>query len=290
MNDPVQPFPRATPSPGPGLAGDSAPMTAEQLGIETQHKANRSAIDLKFSERVQSAESAYKEAADTWGDIEAKVKRQPRYARGIFYWPLMMALTLFEIPVNRLSFELFFRESPVVALGVAFMVGIILIALAHRLGLMLCRFGHHTRPSEDGERNYVSILWQTVQALIVSGIVLALIYGISVLRQGYLDFVTQPQTGFADMLANGGVSQAATLAFESGLGTAGWIFFAINLGIIAVGVTASYFSHDPHPDYQRADLEKKRTERQLRTLQRARADARATEECRYANQMRRASA
>ncbi len=290
MIDPVQPFPRANPNPGPGPAGEPAPVTAEQAGIEAQHKTRRSAIDLKYSERIQSAESAFKDAADTWGDIEAKVKRQPRYARAIFYWPLMMALTLFEVPVNRLSFELFFRESPVVALGVAFMVGIILIALAHRLGLMLCRFGHHTQPGEDGERSYVSIVWQTLQVVIVTGIILALIYGISVLRQGYLDFVTQPQTGFADVLANGGVSQAATLAFESGLATAGWIFFAINLGIIAVGVTASYFSHDPHPDYQRADLEKKRTERNLRTLQRARADALATEERRYANQMRRASA
>lgn len=260
----------------------AAAKDAKLERLHSLHAGNMSAIETKYGGRIADAENAVSTINAKWDTIQAEVDRQPRYARSVFYWPFMVALMLFEIPVNRLSFELFFRESPTVSLGVAFLVGVILVTLAHRLGLVLCRFGYHVKKSG----------WagQIIQVVLISAIIVALIYGVSVLRQGYLDFETQPQASFADMLAGTGAAQVAGDMFKAGLGISGWIFFAINMGIIAVGLTAAYFSHDPHPDFQVADIQLKKSEKQLALIKGQRADAESIEQRRHANQINRASA
>lgn len=246
------------------------------------HSGNMNAIKTKYGGRIADAQEQLNSINGNWDSIQAEVDRQPRYARGIFYWPFMLALMLFEIPVNRLSFELFFRESPTVSLGVAFLVGVILVTLAHRLGVLFCRFGYHIRKS-----GWVSSL---VQIVMITAVILALVYGVSVLRQGYLDFETRPQVSFSDMLAGTGAAQMAGDMFKAGLGISGWIFFAINMGIIAVGLTASYFAHDPHPDFQAADIQRKKAEKKLSQIKGQRADAESVEQRRHANQINRANA
>jgi hypothetical protein len=250
--------------------------------LQDLHAGNMSAINTKYGGRIAEAQESLDVINAKWDTIQAEVDRQPRYARGIFYWPLMLALMLFEIPVNRLSFELFFRESPTVSLGVAFLVGVILVTLAHRLGLVLCRFSYHAKRS--------GWIGSAIQILLISALIFALIYGVSVLRQAYLNFETQPSTSFSDMLAGTGGVQAASEMFKAGLDISGWIFFAINLGIVAVGLTASYFAHDPHPDFQAADVQRKHDEKKLSHVKAQRADAESIELRRHANQVNRARA
>lgn len=250
--------------------------------LTTLHAGNMNAIEKKYGGRIADAQEELNSINGKWDSIQAEVDRQPRYARAIFYWPFMLALMLFEIPVNRLSFELFFRESPTVSLGVAFLVGVILVTLAHRLGVLFCRFGYYIRKS-----SWISSL---IQMVLITAMILALVYGVSVLRQGYLDFETQPQASFSDMLAGTGAAQMAGDMFKAGLGISGWIFFAINMGIVAVGLTASYFSHDPHPDFQAADIQRNKAERKLSRIKGQRADAEAVELRRHANQINRANA
>lgn len=263
-------------------ADRAAAKSAKIERLTDLHAGQMASIETRYGGRVSDAQESVETLAARWDSIQAEVDRQPRYARAIFYWPLMLALMLFEIPVNRLSFELFFRESPIVSLGVAFLVGVILVTLAHRLGLLFCRFGYHIRKS-----GWVSSL---VQIVLITAIMFALVYGVSVLRQGYLDFETQPQASFSDMLAGTGAVQAAGEMFKAGLGISGWIFFAINMGIIAVGLTASYFAHDPHPDFQAVDIQRKKAEKKLAHIKGQRADAEAIELRRHANQINRASA
>lgn len=268
---------------GSGKAVDrAAAKDAKVERLNALHEGNMKAIETRYGGRVADAKEHYDTINGKWDAIQAEVDRQPRYARAIFYWPFMLGLMLFEIPVNRLSFELFFRESPTVSLGVAFLVGVILVTLAHRLGLVLCRFGYHVKKAG----------WagQLLQVVLITAIILALIYGVSVLRQGFLDFETQPQASFSDMLGGTGAAQIAGEMFKAGLGISGWIFFAINLGIIAVGLTAAYFSHDPHPDFQDADIALKKAEKKLALVKGQRADAESIEQRRHANQINRASA
>jgi hypothetical protein len=92
------------------------------------------------------------------------------------------------------------------------------------------------------------------------------------------------------MLAGTGAAQMAGEMFKAGLGISGWIFFAINVGIVAVGLTAAYFSHDPHPDFQAADIALKKAEKKLALVKGQRADAESIEQRRHANQINRASA
>ncbi len=264
-----------------GSGGDPASgKRSKTERLHELHAGNMNAIDTRYGGRIAEARDALDVINAKWDTIQAEVDRQPRYARGWFYWPFMLALMLFEIPVNRLSFELFFRESPTVSLGVAFLVGVILVTLAHRLGLVLCRFGYHAKKSG----------WAggIIQVVLISAVILALIYGVSILRQAYLDFETQPSASFADMLAGNNAVQAAGAMFKSGLEISGWIFFAINLGIVAVGLTASYFSHDPHPDFQAADIQRKKSEKRLSQVKALRADAESIELRRHASQIARA--
>ncbi len=268
---------------GTGKAVDrAAAKDAKIERLNALHDANNAAIATQYDGRISDAEKAHETISNKWDEIKGDVKREPRYARSLFYWPFMLALMLFEIPVNRLSFELFFQESPTVSLGVAFLVGVILVTLAHRLGLILRRFGYNIRKKE-----WISEL---VQGVLIAAIILALIYGVSVLRQGFLDFETQPQASFAEVLAGTGAAQMAGEMFKAGLGISGWIFFAINIGIVAVGLTAAYFSHDPHPDFQAADIALKKAEKKLAVVKGQRDDAAAAEQRRHASQMNRARA
>lgn len=271
---------------GSGKAVDrAAAKDAKVERLMALHEANNQAIATQYDGRIADAKETYDLITEKWDKIEGDEKRQPRYARGIFYWPFMLALMLFEIPVNRLSFELFFRESPTVSLGVAFLVGVILVTLAHRLGLVLCRFGYHVR-----EAGWGAWVGQLIQVLLITATILSLIYGVSVLRQGYLDFETQPDVSFSDMLAGSGAAQMAGDMFKAGLGISGWIFFAINIGIVAVGLTAAYFSHDPHPDFQATDIDLKKAEKKYKDIKGQRDDAAAAEQRRHASQTNRARA
>ena len=194
----------------------------------------------------------------------------------------MFALAVAEVPINRFSFELFFQESPAVALLVSFLVGGLLVSLAHRLGMLMCRFGYNAK-----RKNW----WgEAAQIVLVIALVVALAYGVSILRQGYLAFITQPDIGFGQALESQQFGGAAIIALKAGLGLDGWIFLLINLAVVAVGVSAAYFCHDQHPDFERVDRQKRKLEKQASQMRAKRADEEAVEKRRFANQMRRLGA
>ncbi len=165
---------------------------------------------------------------------------------------------------------------------VALLVGVVLMGLAHGVGVVTRRMGYHSR---DGI-HWVGVAWLTVFLLMIVG----LTYGVAVFRQGYLSFVTQPDPSFAELLQTQQFGQAALIALNGGLKAEGWIFLFINLAIVVVGVSAAYFCHDAHPDFERADKEKKLVTKSLARVDRLRGKADAKEKQRYANVMRRLGA
>ena len=259
------------------------PTSSEQAQIlERQFARRMEAVDTRWSPRQTTLRDQLHHTNEIWDDIQASEERQPRYSSPWFYWPFMVALAVAEVPINRFSFELFFRESPAVALLVSFLVGGLLVTLAHRLGMMMCRFGYNKK-----RKNW----WgEALQIAAVVLLIVALAYGVSVLRQGYLAFITQPEMGFGQALENQQYGGAAIMALKGGLGLDGWIFLLINLAVVAVGVSAAYFCHDPHPDFERVDRKKHKLEKQAAKMQAKRADEEAVEKRRFANQMRRLGA
>ena len=289
--DALSVVPSKTPDPASSHSASSqapAPLQSEHLPetdlpqapdrLEQDHGRRMGVIRTRYEARLQSAEARAERAHSTWDEIHGEVNRQPRYSGPWFYMPFMILLAIAEVPINRLSFELFFRESPAIALVVSLLVGGVLVILSHRLGLLLVRFGYFAK-----QRGWVP---EFAQVAVVTVLIGALCYGLSVLRQGFLEAAVAPEIGFADAM-NGGGAGAALMSLEAGLGLEGWIFLFINLAVVLVGVSASYFCHDAHPDFQLADVERKRAEKALAKLKAQIADAEAAEQRRHANQLRR---
>ena len=272
----------------PSKASDPAPLQSEHLPdndvpetgdpLKDDHIRRLRVIRTRYESRLQSAQARADRAHSTWDEIHGEVNRQPRYSGPWFYLPFMTLLAIAEVPINRLSFELFFRESPAIALVVSLLVGGVLVALSHRLGMLFCRFGYFAK-----QRGWLPELAQVVVVMALIG---ALCYGLSVLRQGFLEAAVAPEIGFADAM-NGGGAGAALMSLKAALGLEGWIFLFINLAVVLVGVSAAYFCHDAHPDFQAADVERKRAEKALATLRAQVSDVEAAEHRRHANQLRR---
>jgi hypothetical protein len=250
--------------------------------LHRQFARRMEAVETRWGARQATLQDQLHRTNEIWDEIQASEQRQPRYSSAWFYWPFMVALAIAEVPINRFSFELFFRESPAVALLVSFLVGGLLVTLAHRLGMMMCRFGYNAR-----RKHWVG---EAVQIALVVLLIAALAYGVSILRQGYLAFITQPEMGFGQALQSQQFGGAAIIALKGGLGLDGWIFLLINLAVVAVGVSAAYFCHDQHPDFEKVDRQKRKLEKAAGSLRAKRADEEAVEKRRYANQMRRLGA
>ena len=265
------------------VPSEGVPELPHEQRIErASHERLMGVISARFGPVRQHLEQQLKGVEKTISDIKADENREPRYSSPFFYWPFLAALALCEVPVNRFSFELFFRESPTMAMIVAGLIGVVLMGLAHGVGLVTRRMGYSAR----GGFPVVSVVW----LLVFLAMIAALVYGVSVLRQGYLTFVQQPDPTFAQMLDSQQFGQAAIKVFEGGLGPEGWIFLAINLAIVVVGVSASYFCHDPHPDYEKVDRERRRLTKVIGAHEARRGKAEAREKDRHARVMRRLGA
>ncbi len=262
---------------------EGAPEPPQNQRVElANHKRLMEVIRARFDPRSSHLSGQQAQTMRTLNEIKDEENREPRYSSHFFYWPFLAALAVCEVPVNRFSFELFFRESPTIAMVVAGLIGVVLMGLAHGVGTVLRHWGYNWR---RGSRS-VNIVWLGVFLLMIA----ALVYGVSVFRQGYLTFVQQPDPTFAQMLENRQIGQAAVTALQGGLGPEGWIFLAINLAIVVVGVSAAYFCHDPHPDYEKVDRERRRLTKAIGALAVQRGKIEAREKDRHARVMRRLGA
>lgn len=250
---------------------------AERGSLAQDHVRRLAAITKRYEAKLTHAMSRVQRANSVWDEIQGEVNRQPRYSSPWFYMPFMIALAIAEVPINRLSFELFFRESPAISLVVSLLVGGVLVALSHRLGMLFCRFGYFTR--RHGWKVELS------QVVVVTALIGALCYGLSVLRQGFLAAAIQPEIGFAEAMS--GAGSLEMLRLNASLALEGWIFLFINLAVVLVGVSAAFFCHDGHPDFQKADIERKKAEKAIATIRTQIAEAEAAEQRRHANQLRR---
>lgn len=252
---------------------------------EQGHQHRLTTIDERYGVRVASTQDEVDRLQTEWSEIKSSEERLPRYSSPLFYWPFMAILAVAEAPLNRLSFELFFVESPIVSFGVALLCGAILMSLAHFLGLGICRFRYNLETQQKKTGNRRTGLNLVLVILGLSALIYALCYGIAILRQGYLTFALGEDPSFAEMLETERFTQAALHALSSSLQVEGFVFLAINLGVVGVGTFAAIFCHDPHPDYERIDRLLKAARKDLAFNKKILAEARAREERRYAEEL-----
>jgi hypothetical protein len=146
-------------------------------------------------------------ADNAWDHIFGDENRQPRYASALIYWPILGLMAFAEVPVNRLSFELFFGESPTIMFVVAALVGAIFMCFAHGLGIVSRQFRYHVEKARGP-------MVATGQLVVMTAFVLALSYGVAVFRQAYLNFATTPDPSFAELMRTQQIGQAAIAAAQ----------------------------------------------------------------------------
>lgn len=254
---------------------------SELENLERDHENRVLGIRQKYGVRVKAAQTEAEGQQRLWDAIYTSEERLPRYSHALFYWPFMGVLAILEAPLNRLSFELFFTESPLWSFFVALMCGVLLIALAHFLGLGICRFRYNRDAAQRSAGRQTAGAGLILQLFVLAALIAFICYGIAVLRQGYLLYALQADTSFADALAQQNYSQAASLVLSAGLRVEGVVFLVINLGVVAVGVFAAMLCHDPHPNFQAVDIALKAAERDLAFQERILGEAMAREQRRY---------
>lgn len=213
------------------------------------------------SPRVSNLRAKLSEKSNNLRRLDVQLAR-PLRVHFQYTYPFFLALLcVAEVPINKLAFEFFFKEAPIVALGIAFMVGVLFIALAHICGIWLRQADHY--PKLSG-----TILAYLATAVLIA-IVFCLIYFIAALRQQLVDFIEQEQSfRLSDFLQQGGLGRVAERTTEVSLGTASLTLLFINIGIFTLGTVLSFLRHDPHPDYEHLVRDQKRTEQRLERIQR----------------------
>ncbi|MBL8549288.1 MAG: hypothetical protein JNJ73_04840 [Hyphomonadaceae bacterium] len=275
MNNPTTP----TPFPGAALARNR--NTRQKA--EEYHQAQLKTIEDKYQPLIETAEQESETAEGNYELLRADLERFPKFWHEPFswlYWFFLAALAVLEIPVNRLSFQLFFAENALTSLAVAGGVGVTLIVLAHFTGMVMVRFRH-----DCGQTGGV---WAALGRLaVLIALIWSLCYGIAVFRQGYLAFATQPDPSFSALIANNQLGEAAVIALKIALGVEGWVFLFINLAIVGIGVFFAFSRHDPHPNFEEMHDERVAASRAVANLKKVHGEKVAAETRRFAFEIKR---
>ena len=182
--------------------------------------------------------------------------RRPLRVHFVRIYPVVLgALALVEVPINRLAFEFFFAESPLLSLAIAAGMGAALMIIAHFVGLLARRI-----PSHEA----LGVVLSVIAMVLLLAMALSAMYVVAVVRQHFVDFLEQEQSfDLGSLLEAGEIGDIATTLANVSLGAAGYTLLSFNLIVFAIGLLFAFFRHDPHPDYERAVFAKQRYQRQL---------------------------
>jgi hypothetical protein len=191
------------------------------------------------STTYSSLKSSAEEAERNLDEIKIQLGRPLSISFKTAYIPIMAVLSLSELFVNRLSFELIFESMPFVSIMLAAAVGILLIFFAHIIGTQFKR-SQCPITSFDNSKSYWAILFITFISLL-------LMYSLALMRQQLLDLsatdINLDQMLEADDSSDGAVS--------FGLSKNSIPFLVINFAIFISGIILAFFRHDSHPFYEK---------------------------------------
>lgn len=233
--------------------------------LTSDNKSELDSIERQFGPRSAAYENAQTLFNDAKRDHQTVVDLLKRPLQVHFvqmYIPFMLALSLAEVWVNRLAFELFFESNPIISLALATAVGAVLIFFAHISGSILKK-----SQCVEIDPPKASMFW-ALFGLNVVVIVLGLF--LAKMRQTLVSINAQQDMSFSDILGDefgdlGGLTQEVAPSVmdifgSGGLGQEGIFLLIINLVVYLCGFIAAFYRHDSHPDYEKLtkSLEKKR--------------------------------
>jgi len=205
------------------------------------------AIDLLEVE-IGSSSTAYNELRSDLesselaiNDLKSQLNRPMSISFKIAYIPLMFVLSISELFVNRLSFELIFESMPIVSIILAAAVGILLIFFAHIIGTQVKR-SQCPLTAIDNTKTY----WAIFSIALIS---IILMYSLAMMRQQLLD-LSAVNVELDDLLKESSDLSNGTSILPSGKSIP---FLVINFAIFISGVVLAFFRHDSHPFYEKYD-------------------------------------
>jgi hypothetical protein len=234
-----------------GLAEFSA--MSEKLERDTNRSEEslgsrqKKALDLLESEMGESSmtyrrlRADFDEKRDAALEIERRLGRPLQVSLVKGYMPLMIILSLSEVAVNRLAFELFFESMPAVSLLLAAAVGALLMFFAHIVGK---QYRHAQCPLTV--TNKTGMFYGIFGMLFVC---LLLMYFLGLMREELVR-IQAPQINLEDMSLDDLTKGAVSSGFSLALGTSGAFLLLLNFVIFLTGLTGSYFRHDSHPYFE----------------------------------------
>ena len=181
------------------------------------------------------------------------------------YFLFMVALSLAEVWINRLAFELFFESNPLISLFLAAAVGAVLVFFSHITGHVVRQI-HHT--------NKVTA---SISLIALTSLSLVFIFYLAKMRQAFVSITTLSTENITlenlipndltelDNIIDTSVDISQNL-FSTNIGEEGFFLLLVNIVVYVCGFIASYFRHDPHPDYEKLIKKNERINRKLLSL------------------------
>jgi hypothetical protein len=211
-------------------------------------QSQRQELDL-LDQQIGQGSVTYKHLQDEFLNskeelqkIEQTVNRPLDISNKDFYIPLMVALAIAEVPVNRLAFELFFESMPFVSLLLSAAIGGLFIYFAHVIGVLVKRL---KCKEIDIDRNKI-----IVSIALLGFVSFTLMYFLGVMREQLIAVEKAGTLDLESILSTTG--PISSNPFDSiTIGSKGVTLLLLNLIILITGIVSSIFRHDPHPDYEK---------------------------------------
>ncbi len=232
----------------------------EDLSVEQQAEEENIENELgSSSAKFNYLETKLSEVSDDLSHIKSLLKRPLEIKYVQVYIPLLIALSITEIPVNQSAFQLFFGSQPGISYILAFAIGIMFVFFAH-----VC--GDYVKRAQCPELNPPVVrIYSFVGAItLVTGV---LVYALAIMRQELVR--NSAEIDFGDLLdtdvpstVNNIVSSMGDLSPDR-LESEGFTLLLFNVLVLLCGGIASFLRHDSHPNYEKLQNLRDKSEKEF---------------------------
>ena len=223
--------------------------TQAKKNIEVERTKGHRNLELEHglsSGQYIRMKEVYDQSSQELKELQDLLKRPLMVSMQKYYIPLMLSLSFAEVPLNKLSFELFFEGMPLAMYAMATAIGALFLFFSHIAGLNLRR----TQCEYTATRKLQ--VYVAFSLLLI--FVLGLIFGLGHMRDEMLK-LQNPTLNLASLLVQGAPPEGEGSLFVLSQGA--WASIGINIAIVACGTITAFLRHDPHPHYEEVVLRHK---------------------------------
>ncbi len=221
-------------------------LKSEEELILNEQKKEIDLLDVEMganSATRRNYQEIYIAAEDQINELKSHLNRplDVKFVRS--YILLMAALSLAEVPVNRLAFELFFEQMPAVSLLLSAAVGLLFVFFAHIVGTQMKR-SLCPLTALNRERTYIAVFFITLSAVLI-------MYFLGLMREQLVETQAASSIDLGELLQQATNPEAdESSRFNFMIGQKGIFLVIINFSIFLSGVLLAFYRHDSNPYFE----------------------------------------